>query len=234
MLEVKNLNTYYDNVQILWDVSLQIGEGEIVALLGANGAGKTTLLNSLTGLVRPAAGSVAFLGQEITNLPTNEIVELGIAYLPEGGRLFPDMTVQENLELGSYLKNSWKIRNKRLKEVYSIFPRLKERRKQLAKTLSGGERQMLAMGRCLMSGPKMCFFDELSYGLAPKLVKESFAMLKTLRDHGITIFMIEQNVNQSLEIADRAYVLENGRIALEGTSEELLKSDHVRKAYLGL
>lgn len=234
MLEVKNLNTYYDNVQILWDVSLQIGEGEIVALLGANGAGKTTLLNSLTGLVRPAAGSVAFLGQEITNLPTNEIVELGIAYLPEGGRLFPDMTVQENLELGSYLKNSWKIRNKRLEEVYSIFPRLKERRKQLAKTLSGGERQMLAMGRCLMSGPKMCFFDELSYGLAPKLVKESFAMLKTLRDHGITIFMIEQNVNQSLEIADRAYVLENGRIALEGTSEELLKSDHVRKAYLGL
>lgn len=234
MLEVKNLNTYYNNVQILWDVSLQIGEGEIVALLGANGAGKTTLLNSLTGLVRPAAGSVAFLGQEITNLPTNEIVELGIAYLPEGGRLFPDMTVQENLELGSYLKNSWKIRNKRLKEVYSIFPRLKERRKQLAKTLSGGERQMLAMGRCLMSGPKMCFFDELSYGLAPKLVKESFAMLKTLRDHGITIFMIEQNVNQSLEIADRAYVLENGRIALEGTSEELLKSDHVRKAYLGL
>lgn len=234
MLEVKNLNTYYDNVQILWDVSLQIGEGEIVALLGANGAGKTTLLNSLTGLVRPAAGSVAFLGQEITNLPTNEIVELGIAYLPEGGRLFPDMTVQENLELGSYLKNSWKIRNKRLKEVYSIFPRLKERRKQLAKTLSGGERQMLALGRCLMSGPKMCFFDELSYGLAPKLVKESFAMLKTLRDHGITIFMIEQNVNQSLEIADRAYVLENGRIALEGTSEELLKSDHVRKAYLGL
>jgi branched-chain amino acid transport system ATP-binding protein len=234
MLEVKNLNTYYNNVQILWDVSLQIGEGEIVALLGANGAGKTTLLNSLTGLVRPAAGSVAFLGQEITNLPTNEIVELGIAYLPEGGRLFPDMTVQENLELGSYLKNSWKIRNKRLEEVYSIFPRLKERRKQLAKTLSGGERQMLAMGRCLMSGPKMCFFDELSYGLAPKLVKESFAMLKTLRDHGITIFMIEQNVNQSLEIADRAYVLENGRIALEGTSEELLKSDHVRKAYLGL
>ena len=234
MLEVKNLNTYYDNVQILWDVSLQIGEGEIVALLGANGAGKTTLLNSLTGLVRPAAGSVAFLGQEITNLPTNEIVELGIAYLPEGGRLFPDMTVQENLELGSYLKNSWKIRNKRLEEVYSIFPRLKERRKQLAKTLSGGERQMLALGRCLMSGPKMCFFDELSYGLAPKLVKESFAMLKTLRDHGITIFMIEQNVNQSLEIADRAYVLENGRIALEGTSEELLKSDHVRKAYLGL
>lgn len=144
------------------------------------------------------------------------------------------MTVQENLELGSYLKNSWKIRNKRLEEVYSIFPRLKERRKQLAKTLSGGERQMLAMGRCLMSGPKMCFFDELSYGLAPKLVKESFAMLKTLRDHGITIFMIEQNVNQSLEIANRAYVLENGRIALEGTSEELLKSDHVRKAYLGL
>jgi len=234
MLEVKNLDVSYGNVQVLWDVSLNVTEGEIVVLLGANGAGKTTLLNAITGLVRPKAGSVSFLDQDITGLPPNEVVEHGIAYLPEGGRLFPDMSVQENLELGSYLKNNWKIRKNRLEYVYNVFPRLKERRKQLAKTLSGGERQMLAMGRCLMSNPKMGFFDELSYGLAPKLVKEAFAMLKSLRDLGLTIFLIEQNANQSLEIADRAYVLENGRIVTSGTSDELLNSDHIRKAYLGL
>jgi branched-chain amino acid transport system ATP-binding protein len=234
MLEVKNLDVSYGNVQVLWDVSLNVTEGEIVVLLGANGAGKTTLLNAITGLVRPKAGSVSFLDQDITGLPPNEVVEHGIAYLPEGGRLFPDMSVQENLELGSYLKNNWKIRKNRLEYVYNVFPRLKERRKQLAKTLSGGERQMLAMGRCLMSNPKMGFFDELSYGLAPKLVKEAFAMLKSLRDLGLTIFLIEKNANQSLEIADRAYVLENGRIVTSGTSDELLNSDHIRKAYLGL
>lgn len=234
MLEVKDLNVAYGNVQVLWDVSLNVKEGEIVVLLGANGAGKTTLLNAITGLVRPRAGKVSFLGRDITGLPPNEVVEHGIAYLPEGGRLFPDMSVQENLEMGGYLKNNWKIRKSRLEYVYSIFPRLKERRKQLAKTLSGGERQMLAMGRCLMSNPKMGFFDELSYGLAPKLVKEAFAMLKSLRDLGLTIFLIEQNANQSLEIADRAYVLENGRIVSSGTASELLNSDHIRKAYLGL
>lgn len=234
MLEVKNLNVFYGNVQVLWDVSLNVNEGEIVVLVGANGAGKTTLLNTITGLIRPAAGTVTFLGQDITGLPPNEIVELGISYLPEGGRLFPDMTIQENLEMGSFLKKSWKVRKERQEQVFKFFPRLLERRKQLAKTLSGGERQMLAMGRCLMSGPKLCFFDELSYGLAPKLVKESFKMLQMLRDNGLTILLIEQNVNQSLEIADRAYVLENGRIVLEGTSQELKNSEHVKKAYLGI
>lgn len=234
MLEVKNLNVFYGNVQVLWDVSLNVNQGEIVVLLGANGAGKTTLLNTITGLVKPAAGRITFLGRDITALASNEVVETGIAYLPEGGRLFPEMTISENLEMGSYLRSSWVKRKERLEQVYRIFPRLKERSKQLAKTLSGGERQMLAMGRCLMSGPKLCFFDELSYGLAPKLVKESFLMLQTLRDQGLTVFLVEQNVSQSMEIADRAYVLENGRVVTCGSCEELKDSDHIKKAYLGL
>ena len=234
MLEVKNLNVFYGNVQILWDVCLEVGEGEIVALVGANGAGKTTLLNAITGLVPPASGSVTFLGRDLTGAPPNTVVEAGISYLPEGGRLFPDMSVLENLEMGAYLRSSWKQKKERLEKVYDLFPRLKERRKQLAKTLSGGERQMLAMGRCLMANPKLGMFDELSYGLSPKLVKEAFDMLQMLRENGITVFLIEQNVKQSLEIADRAYVLENGRIVLSGSSSELMDSDHVRKAYLGL
>ncbi len=234
MLEVNTLNVSYGNVQVLWDVCLKVDEGEIVALVGANGAGKTTLLNAIAGLVKPASGSVTFLGEDITGYSSNAIVERGIAYLPEGGRLFPDMSVLENLEMGAYLKNSWNKRNERLEKVYEIFPLLKERRKQLAKTLSGGERQMLAMGRSLMSGPKLGMFDELSYGMAPKLVMEAFKMLETLRDNGITVFLIEQNVKQSLEIADRAYVLENGEIVSGGSCNALLESDHVRKAYLGL
>ncbi len=234
MLEVKNLNVFYGNVQILWDVSLQIEEGEFVALVGANGAGKTTLLNAIAGLVTPASGSVTFSGRDVTGLPPNELVEMGLAYLPEGGRLFPDMSVLENLEMGAYLKSSWKKKNERLEKVFQVFPRLKERRKQLSKTLSGGERQMVAMGRCLMSGPVLGMFDELSYGMAPKLVQETFQMLKRLHDDGLTVFLIEQNVKNSLEIADRAYVLENGRIVSSGSSKELLESDHIRKAYLGL
>ncbi|HPU02000.1 MAG TPA: ABC transporter ATP-binding protein [Bacillota bacterium] len=234
MLEVKNLNVFYGNVQVLWDVCLRVEEGEIVALVGANGAGKTTLLNAITGLVKPASGSVTFMGQDITGLPPNAVVELGISYFPEGGRLFPDMSILENLEMGAFIKSSWKKRKERLEKVYQIFPLLKERRKQMAKTLSGGERQMLAMGRVLMSDPKLGLFNELSYGMAPKLVKESFKMLQKLRDNGLTILLNEQNVKQSLEIADRAYVLENGRIVSGGSCEELLHSDHVRKAYLGL
>ncbi len=234
MLEVKNLNVFYGNVQILWDVCLEVEEGEIVALVGANGAGKTTLLNAITGLVKPASGSITFLDRDIIGFSPNAVVEMGISYLPEGGRLFPDMSILENLEMGAFLKSSWKQRKERLEKVYYIFPLLRERRKQLAKTLSGGERQMLAMGRCLMSGPRLGLFDELSYGMAPKLVKESFQMLHKLRDNGLTIFLNEQNVKQSLEVADRAYVLENGRIVSGGSCEELLHSDHVRKAYLGL
>lgn len=234
MLELRNINTFYGKVQVLWDVCLRIDEGEIVALVGTNGAGKTTLLNTVAGLLRPASGRIEFQGRDITGSPPKVVVEMGISYLPEGGRLFPDMTLRENLEMGAFPKHTWMRKDEMLEKVYHIFPLLKLREKQLAKTLSGGERQMLAMGRSLMSGPKLSMFDELSYGMAPKLVAESFQVIKSLRDRGITIFLVEQNVRQSLEIADRAYVLENGRMATDGACEELLESDHIRKAYLGL
>ncbi len=201
MLEICNINTIYGKAQALWDVCLEINEAEIVALIGANGAGKTTLLNTISGLLRPASGSVEFLGRRIDGLPPHSIVELGISHVPEGGK---------------------------------VFPILKEREGQLARTLSGGERQMLAIGRGLMSKPRLCLLDEPSYGLAPLLVAEIFRIIKGLRDQGITVFLIEQNVRHTLEIADRAYVLENGRICLEGAGEELLQSDYVRQAYLGL
>jgi branched-chain amino acid transport system ATP-binding protein len=234
MLEICSLDARYGKVQALWDVCLQIDEAEIVALVGSNGAGKTTLLNTISGLLRPASGSVAFLGKRIDGLPSHAIVEMGISLVPEGGRVFPDMTVRENLEMGAYPYRAWKHKERTLEQVYQVFPVLKERVGQLARTLSGGERQMLAMGRGLMSRPKLCLFDEPSYGLAPLLVTEIFRVIQGLRDQGITILLIEQNVRRALEIADRAYVLENGRICLEGACTEMLESDHVRKAYLGL
>ena len=234
MLEVCDVATGYGKVQALWDVCLEVHEAEIVALVGSNGAGKTTLLNTITGLLRPASGSVKFLGQRIDGLPPHAVVELGISHVPEGGKAFPDMTVRENLEMGAYPLHAWKQKLETLEQVYEIFPLLKERDRQLARTLSGGERQMLAMGRGLMSKPKLCLFDEPSYGLAPLLVKEIFRVIRDLRDRGITVLLIEQNVRQSLEIADRAYVLENGRICLQGECGELLQSETVRQAYLGL
>jgi branched-chain amino acid transport system ATP-binding protein len=234
MLEVCNVNALYGKAQALWDVCLEVHEAEIVALVGSNGAGKTTLLNTISGLLRPASGKVVFLGQRIDNLPSHAIVELGISYVPQGGRVFPDMTVRENLEMGAYLIHAWKQKEETLEQVYQVFPRLKERERQLARTLSGGEHQMLAIGRALMSKPKLCLFDEPSYGLAPLLMVEIFRIIQRLRDQGITILLVEQNVRQSLEIADRAYVLENGCLSLEGDCNELLQSDHVRKAYLGL
>ena len=234
MLEVHALNTLYGKMQVLWDVSLQVREGEIVAIVGSNGAGKTTLLNSILGLVRPASGSVTFLGKRIDHLPSHAIAELGIAIVPEGGRIFPDMNVRENLEMGAYPHRAWGQRKEALEYVYQFFPRLKERERQLARTLSGGERQMLAIGRALMSRPKLCLLDEPSYGLAPVLVVEIFRIMQSLRDQGITILLVEQNVRRALEIADRAYVLENGRVCLEGACAELLESDHIRKAYLGM
>ena len=234
MLEIGNLNTLYGKSQALWDVCLQVDEAEIVALVGSNGAGKTTLLNTISGLLRPASGSVIFLGKRIDGLPSHTIVELGISLVPEGGRVFPDMSVRENLEMGAYPYHAWKQREGTLEQVYRVFPRLKEREKQLARTLSGGEHQMLAIGRALMSKPRLCLFDEPSYGLAPLLVIEIFRVIQGLRDQGITILLIEQNVRRALEIADRAYVLENGRICMEGACTEILESDHVRQAYLGL
>ena len=234
MLEVNKIDTCYGKVQALWDVSLKIEEGEIVALVGSNGAGKTTLLNTISGLVRPVSGSVEFLGRRIDGLPSHAIVELGISHVPEGSRVFPDMTVHENLEMGAYPYRAWRQKEETLKQVYQVFPILKERKGQLARTLSGGEHQMLAIGRGLMSRPRLCMFDEPSYGLAPLFVAEIFRVILGLRDQGITILLIEQNVRRALEISDRACVLENGRMCLEGDCAKLLQSDYVRKAYMGL
>ena len=234
MLEVSNIATFYGRIQALWGVTLKIDQSQIVALIGANGAGKTTLLNTISGFIHPSSGNVTFLGKPIHRLEPHQIVEMGISHIPEGGKAFADMTVKENLEMGAYPYRAWKQKDDTLKEVYQIFPVLKERRKQLARTLSGGERQMLAMGRGLMSRPKVCMFDEPSYGLAPLVVTEVFHIIKTLRERGITVLLIEQNVKHSLEIADRAYVLENGRVVMEGTCDKLLQSDYVRKAYLGI
>jgi len=234
MLEVRNVNVHYGKVQALWDINLEVNEAEIVALVGSNGAGKTTLLKTISGLVHPTSGSVNFLGKQIDSLPSHSIVGLGISQVPQGGRVFPDMTVLENLEMGAYPIHAWKHKGETLEQVYQIFPLLKERERQLARTLSGGEHQMLAIGRALMSNPKLSLFDEPSHGLAPMLVVEMFRIIQGLREHGITVFLIEQNVRRALEIAHRAYVLENGRICLQGDCAELLQSDHVRKAYMGL
>jgi branched-chain amino acid transport system ATP-binding protein len=235
ILEVNNINAFYSRIQALWDISLKINEGEIVALIGANGAGKTTLLNIISGILRPASGTISFLGRRIDGLSSHAIVELGISHIPEGRRLFTDMSVQENLEMGAYTARAWKLKHETIEQVYRLFPILKERGKQLARVLSGGEQQMLAMGRGLMSRPKLCIIDEPSNGLAPRLVTEVFQIVKSLREEqGMTILLIEQNVRQTLEIADRACVLENGRIALEGCCDELIRSDHIKKAYLGL
>ncbi|MFC2069681.1 ABC transporter ATP-binding protein [Chloroflexota bacterium] len=234
MLDIKNLSTFYGKIQALWDVCLTVEEGEIFALVGTNGAGKSTLLHTISGLIRPASGSITFLGQRIDGMSPHTIVELGISHIPEGRRLFTEMSVSENLDMGAYLSRAWKQRDKTLEQIYQLFPILKERAGQLARTLSGGEQQMLAMGRGLMSRPKLCIIDEPSNGLAPKLVLEVFQIIKSLRDQGITILLVEQNVRHTLEIADRACVLENGRVALDGTCDVLLQSDHVRKSYLGL
>jgi branched-chain amino acid transport system ATP-binding protein len=234
MLLVKNISTYYAKIQALWDVSFDVKEGEIVALVGANGAGKTTLLNTISGIVRPTSGSIEFLGAQMERRSAASIVEHGISQVPQGGRLFPDMTVRENLEMGAYQLRAWRQREETFTWVYRIFPQLKERTKQIVRTLSGGEKQMVAIGRGLMSRPKLCMFDEPSYGLAPKAVSEIFKVIKLLPEQGITVLLIEQNVKQALELADRACVLENGRLTLEDACRNLAENDHVRKAYLGL
>jgi branched-chain amino acid transport system ATP-binding protein len=234
MLEICNVDTFYGKVQALWDISLTVGEAEIVAIVGANGAGKTTLLNTISGLLQPTSGTIEFDGQRIDGLPPHKIVGMGLSQVPEGRRLFIDMSVRENLEMGAYSSRAWKSRHETEKQVYESFPILKERAGQMGRTLSGGEQQMLAMGRGLMSRPKLCIFDEPSYGLAPIVMVEVFDVIKNLREQGITILLIEQNVPRTLEIADRAYVLENGRIVLEGGCQQLLEEEMVKKAYLGL
>jgi len=234
MLEVNELNTFYGNIQALWNISARIDEGEIVALVGANGAGKTTLLNTITGMLVPVSGSVTFLGKKIDGKKPHAIVELGVSHVREGRKLFPDMTVQENLEMGAYSKRARKNKRETLERVYQLFPKLKDRSSQLARTLSGGEQQMVAIARGLMSKPRLCIIDEPSSGLAPLIVTELFEIIKGLRNEGIAIFLVEQDVQRTLEVADRAYVIENGRFIMEGKSQELLHQDLIKKAYLGL
>lgn len=233
MLKVEGLNVFYGTIHALRDISFEVNEGEIVTLIGANGAGKTTTLHTISGIIQSKSGNISFLGKNINGTPANKIVEMGLCQVPEGRRIFANLTVYENLEMGAFTR---KDKNK-IKDDYEIvftrFPRLKERIKQVAGTLSGGEQQMLAMGRALMSKPKLLLMDEPSMGLAPLLVKEIFSIIKDINEAGTTILLVEQNANMALSIANRAYVLETGRISLSGTAKELAASEEVRKAYLG-
>ncbi len=235
MLQVHNIDVAYGDVQVLYDVSLDIKQGELVAVIGANGAGKTTLLRAISGILKPQKGSIHFRDKTISEQAPNKTVGDGVVQVPEGRLLFPDMTVLENLKMGAFLTKDKAIIAERLASVYEMFPRLKEREKQSAGTLSGGEQQMLAIGRGLMAGPTLLMMDEPSLGLSPKLVQQVFALTQQInKELGVTVLLVEQNVRLSCEISNRAFVLENGRIALEGPGAEMLANDHVRRAYLGL
>ena len=233
MLEVKNLSVSYGAIEAVKDISFTVNDGEIVSLIGANGAGKTTTLHTITGLVPAKSGSVMYNGVDLLKTHNNKIVTLGMAHIPEGRHVFTRMSVEENQEMGAFSLKDQSDLKKDLDMVYGLFPRLKERRNQKAGTLSGGEQQMLAMGRALMSHPKTILMDEPSMGLSPKLVKEIFSIIRKLHEQGITILLVEQNAKMALSIADRAYVLETGRITMEGDAKELLNNEQVRKAYLG-
>lgn len=233
LLEVKGLEVYYGVIQALKGIDFEVNEGEIVTLIGANGAGKTTTMQSVIGLIPPKAGTVSFEGKAITHLPCHKIVSLGMSQVPEGRRVFQELTVYQNLLMGAYIQKDKKAIKEDVEKIYARFPRLEERKNQIAGTLSGGEQQMLAMGRALMSRPKLLMLDEPSMGLSPLLVDEVFTIIKDLNMEGTTVLLVEQNAGKSLAISDRAYVLENGRIVLSGTGEELLQSEEVKKAYLG-
>ena len=233
MLKVENLSVHYGMIQAVRDVSFEVNEGEVVSLIGANGAGKTTILRTLSGLVRPSAGKIQFLGKEIQKMPAQKIVAGGLSQVPEGRHVFPGLTVMENLEMGAFLKKNREENQANLKKVFSRFPRLEERKNQDAATLSGGEQQMLAMGRALMSTPKLLLLVEPSMGLAPIFIQEIFDIIQDIQKQGTTVLLIEQNANKALAISDRGYVLETGKIVLSGTGKELAASDEVRKAYLG-
>lgn len=233
MLEVRDLSVYYGMIQAIKGISFDVNEGEIIALIGANGAGKTTILHTITGLITPKSGTVTFNGTEISKIPAHKIVTMGMAHVPEGRRVFAEQTVLENLKLGAYTRTNKKEIEETLESVYKRFPRLKERKNQLAGTLSGGEQQMLAMGRALMSHPKIILMDEPSMGLSPIFVNEIFDIIKEVSASGTTVLLVEQNAKKALSIADRAYVLETGKIALEGKASDLLNNDSIKKAYLG-
>jgi len=234
VLKVSGLQTFYDKVQALWDVTFEVNEGEYVALIGANGAGKTTSLKSISGLLSKAAGEIEFLGKRIDQLGASDIAALGLVLIPEGRRLFGHMTVEENLLMGSYMARARPHRKESMQSVYELFPILADRKKQLARTLSGGEQQMLAIGRGLMSRPRLLMLDEPSLGLAPKLVELVLETLQKINDRGITLLLVEQNIASALSCCNRAYLLENGRITKSGSGAELLADAYVKEAYLGI
>lgn len=234
MLELNKVNVYIEDMHILRDISLNVHKKEIVVMIGSNGAGKSTTVKTIVGLIKPSSGSVKFNGERIDILPPHRIVERGIAMVPEGRMLFSEMTVLENLELGVYIKRARARKKEALEHVFQVFPILRERKNQRAKTLSGGEAQMLAIAVCLMSSPSLLILDEPSLGLAPKIVLQTFNLIKEVNKEGVTVLLIEQNARHALELADRSYVLENGRIVLEGTADELMNNSYVKKAYLGI
>ena len=233
MLEIKDLEVYYGMIQAIKGISFEVNEGEVIALIGANGAGKTTILHTISGLIAPKKGSITFEGQEITKIPAHKIVENGLAQVPEGRRVFPSLSVLQNLKLGAYTRKDKKEIDDTLKMIYERFPRLEERKNQPAGTLSGGEQQMLAMGRALMSKPRIILMDEPSMGLSPIFVNEIFDIIKQVSASGTTVLLVEQNAKKALSIANRGYVLETGKIVLEGDAKMLLDNDQVKKAYLG-
>lgn len=234
MLKVNNIDVFYGDLQVLWDVSFEVQEGEILVLIGANGAGKSTTIKTLSSLLTPAKGTIEYDGIRLDQQEPHEIIQLGIVHVPEGRRLFAEMSVEENFIMGSLYGEAKAKRYETMERVFELFPRMKERRKQMAGTLSGGEQQMAAIGRGLMSLPKIMMFDEPSLGLAPILVQEIFEMIKRIKEEGVTILLVEQNVTQTLAMCDRAYVLENGRIVLGGTGSELMEDDQVKEAFLGI
>ena len=233
MLEVNNIDVYHGDLQALWNVSLKVGEGELVSLIGANGAGKTTAVETISGLLTPAAGTVIFNGVRLDKEPTHKVVELGVCLIPEEKGIFPGMSVLENLELGAFTPESRKVRNETFKSVYELFPVLEERRRQAAGTLSGGEQQMLAIGRALMGKPKLLMCDEPSLGLAPLIVKSIFGVIRQINESGVSILLVEQNVRAALGLAKRAYIIESGSVAGHGDTKGLLDDEKVRDAYLG-
>ena len=233
MLRVKDLNVYYDAIHALKNVSFEVNEGEIVTLIGANGAGKTTTLHTISGLLRGKSGKIEFMNEEIQQKPAQEILKMGLAQVPEGRRVFTHMTVLENLEMGAFARKDRTTVADDLDRVFQSFPRLKERRRQIAGTLSGGEQQMLAMGRAMMSSPRMIMLDEPSMGLSPILVEEIFSIIREIHQNGTTVLLVEQNAQMALSIADRAYVLETGKVVLQGDAHEMLDNQDVRRAYLG-
>lgn len=234
MLEIKNIDVFYGDLQVVWDVSFNVKQGEVVALIGANGAGKSTILRAISGLVPLHGGEILFDGHVINKLHAHTLIELGLVHVPEARRLFPEMTVEENLDIGALRGDAKKMRKSGKEKIFELFPRLAERRRQLSGTLSGGEQQMLAIGRGLMSRPKLMMLDEPSLGLAPILVKEVFRVINQVRSEGMTILIVEQNVKQTLAAADRAYVLENGKLVMQGDAKELANDEHVKAAYLGV